>query len=189
MGKRITLTEAAERARKALEDAEQRRREFNISEAREMACSECEDLEREVAQLKWQLRQGKTFFFYNIGYTTCEESCTIHCMHEEVFSEDELFQIVEDCVYDILVEHKNPGGANFEDIVHKHGPSGYSPFVKALESRGFTVPRPAKEAFVFGWASCTDPNDWSGHTYDRHKQMQANLARRLGIAKKADNGE
>lgn len=188
MGKRVTLAKAAERARETLKDAEQRRREFAISEAREEACSECEDLEREVAQLKWQLEQRTTFFFYNIGYGSCEESCTIQCMHETCFSDREIFQIIEDCTYDILAKHDDPASDRFDDIIQGFDSSHRSPFIEALEGWGFIMVKPTKEAYVFGWASCTDPSDWKGHTNDRDKQMQANLARRLGITRKADDG-
>ena len=131
-------------------------------------------------------------YIYNIGYYSCEESEYKQFIHDKEFSEEELENIVEECLFvALLVELKfrnkddpefNWGGEEFnEPSLSDLFSSTYNhqTFVEEMTNKGFVPIRFTREVSLFGWASATNPESWDGHTNGKTKEMIGKLKKRL----------
>jgi len=128
--------------------------------------------------------KDKRLYIYNIGYGTCEESADWQYMHEEKFTDEQLFDIMEDCLFIALKNTRKPNSEyehsqhpSFQDLMSSWKDDGI--FHKELKKRGFQHIEFTGGFDIFGWAKSDVPDDWDGHTGPETKKLQKNLKRRL----------
>jgi hypothetical protein len=127
---------------------------------------------------------------YQIGYGTCEESEYWELEHDDIFSKEELQQIVEDCLFEVMELEAGRFGESGHHkglFVSDDGPSfqhlmGERSFMCLLAERGFRKVDYETSCSVFGWASAVKPGDWSSHAGDPTRDMQDNLKARIDRA-------
>jgi len=123
-------------------------------------------------------------YVYEIGYGTCEESQFWQYMHREKFTEEQLFDIIEDCLFIALKKMREPDSEfehqqhpSFQDLMSSWRKDAI--FHEELERRGFQHIEFTASFSVFGWAKADVPGNWDGHTCPDSKALQKNLWRRL----------
>ena len=138
---------------------------------------------------------------YDIGYHSCEESGYWQFAHEKLFSEGELFNVVEDCLYECLkiaIEEKRERDKILEEKwddelssrISREAPtiqdaffifsedSKQRVFVEEMEKRGFKKLEFEKRLSLFGWSSALNPQDWPTYNTDETKEMIRRFRRR-----------
>jgi len=123
--------------------------------------------------------QEEKLYLYNIGYGTCEESADWQYYHREKYTEEQLTQIVEDCLLVVLLEKKKP----FSKWEHQQHPSfqdlmGEEAFHKELQKRGFQHIRFESHFYCFGWMQADVPDSWDGHSSNEDKALAERLKKR-----------
>jgi hypothetical protein len=124
-------------------------------------------------------------YLYNIGYGTCEESSYKQYSHEKKFSEQELRDIVKECIIAVIEHyagrfgkggyhetcfHVSDSGPQFDEIMNE------PMFEELLIERGFNPSKFEARFDTFGWASAMDDTDWEGHTGEEDKKLQHEIA-------------
>lgn len=110
---------------------------------------------------------------YEIGYGTYEESKYNQYYHKDKLSQEELEDIVQECMCIAIQKRLEDGSENNCQISYQEVMFGYyekSIFELELEKRGFDTIAPKIEASIslFGWEDCLHPH-WCKQTEPKNQ--------------------
>lgn len=130
-------------------------------------------------------------YLYNIGYGHQDGSQFWQYFHEDQFSQECLEELIEDCLFEALMELIEPDSEfnsqkrpDFESLMSdplwvNEGEPPRKPFHDALKRRGFNPARFEARCILYGPASSIDPGDGKQFTDDIDLRLQKKLRKRL----------
>lgn len=140
-----------------------------------------------VKQERYEVERKTLMYLYSIGYGSYEESHYVQYWHERKLSEQELSDLVVDCMVETIEHYAGrfeENGYN-EDMFHssEEGPSFQEileseVFEQSLQYRGFKTVEFEAKFNIFGWPSAMDDTSWRSDTEEETKGMQRQIASR-----------
>ena len=119
-------------------------------------------------------------YFYNIGYSTCEESYYRQVSHNDRFTHKQLQAMITKC----LLTAVKPVAKPHSKYAHQRHPSfedlmgSEELFWHEMFALGFSPVSFEEEVSVFGWASPLGGKDnWENHSGDTTKQIVKDIKR------------
>jgi len=85
-------------------------------------------------------------YCYKVGYGTCEESCFREFWSEKLLSNEELKEVVAECILETISE----SGMDSSSLVQDCMPDKEK-FIEAMRKRGLTLVEYAATFRTFGW--------------------------------------
>ena len=111
-------------------------------------------------------------YFYDVGFSHYEGSAFWQFCHEDKFTDNELFDIVEECLFNSMKSMGKHGrNATIEDLFHR------PEFSETMLSRGFKRIQFEQTLELYGWSCCTDPA-WSARSDEKTLEMMKRLKTR-----------
>jgi len=103
---------------------------------------------------------------YKIGYDSPEESCYIELEHEQLFTQQQITEMIGDAIKDITSRDQKPRdeyNQNFEHLFSWH--DGIPAYL--IQQKGFKQITYDMTWYVFGWASVFEEGDWGTYRTER----------------------
>ena len=121
-------------------------------------------------------------YFYNVGYTTEEESSYLAFRSTKLVSKEELGKVVAECMVETAMEYRNHEVC----LVMPN----FKAFVEAMRKRDFFPLEYDAEFSLFGWSDILNPErGWNRHREEEETEFLRGISERLrelGFKEKGD---
>ena len=128
---------------------------------------------------------SKQPYFYNIGYVSHEDSCSISLFSSTKYTKKDLFNVMTKCITEVVNKHGICDGnepRSYDEVFNEFRID----LIKQLAQRDLYELEYTSEWVVFGWADINKPDSWEHCPGDMTYDISVAVLRALELEAASD---